>query len=177
MQCLFFATAQDLALVFELVEARNQLGYTRTGLFESESAQTVYSGSAIPTLRTPAPDASAVAGYAYLVQDRDLPVVVREVPQRNGATRFAIDQLANPESVVLLHGGLFTPNVLLHGSVGTASDTPRSRQLQHAFAAAIADSFERVHSYYVGAAAVELWKSGCRLTISASSPTDYDLVA
>jgi hypothetical protein len=177
MQRHFYATAGDLLSLFQRVESKRRLAYTLTGMFTSSGLNTVYSGSAIPTLLSPAPGSSAASGYSYLVTDANQPVVVREVPQRAGGLRYAVDQLLNPESVTLLPGGIFPPNVLLYGSVGTASTTPSSVKLQRAFASAIGKLFQRVRAYYVGPQALELWHGGYRLTIGADSPSTYDLAA
>ena len=175
MQRLFFATAEDLIVVFDRVEARRRLAYTLTGLFETPELTTAPSGAAISTLHSPAPDAGAIAGYQYLVSAVDDPVVVREVPQRRGGVRYAVDQLANPRSVVIMPGGLYPPDVRLYGRVGTASDAEFSVRLYRAFAAAIGASFRRVGAYYVGQMAEELWCGGQRLTMGADSPPEYDL--
>jgi hypothetical protein len=136
----------------------------------------VRSGAAIPTLRSPAPHPGAISGHGYLVTAAGEPVTVREVPQRNGGLAYAVDQLANPRSVVLMPGGLYPPNARLYGRVGTASDAEFAVQLCRSFAAAIAKSFHRVGAYWVGPRAEELWRSGQRLTIGADSPPEYDLV-
>src|SRR5438034_11547324 len=71
MQRQFFATADDLLQVFERVEGKRRLAYTLTGLFLSPELTTVYSGSTIATLRSPAPDPSATSGYTYLVRSEE----------------------------------------------------------------------------------------------------------
>ena len=144
MQRLFFATAEDLLPVFDRIEARWRLAYTLTGLFETAELMTVRSGATIPTLHSPAPDAGAIGGYNYLVTAAEEPIVVREVPQRTGGLRYAVDQLANPQSVTVMPGGLYAPNALLHGRVATASDVDYSVRLYRAFAAAIGKHFRRV---------------------------------
>jgi hypothetical protein len=175
MQRLFFATAEDLLAVFDRVEARRRLAYTLTGLFETDELRTAPIGAAIPTLHSPAPDAGAIVGYQYLVTAADDPIIVREVPQRRGGVRYAVDQLANPRSVALMPGGLYAPDIRLYGRVGTASDAEFSVRLYRAFATAIGESFRRVGAYYVGRQAEGLWRGGQRLTIGADSPRDYDL--
>jgi hypothetical protein len=173
---LFFATAEDLLAFFDRVEERRQLAYTLTGLFETPEFMTAPSGAAIPTLHSLAPHTGASSGFNYLVTAAGDPVVVREVPQRGGGLRYAIDQLANPWSITLMPGGLYPPDVLLCGRVGTASDAEFSVRLYRGFAAAIGKSFRRVGAYYVGRQAEGLWRGGQRLTMGADSPREYDLV-
>jgi hypothetical protein len=35
--------------------------------------------------------------------------------------------------------------------------------------------FEKVHEFFLGPEALDLWRSGVRLTTSATSPADFDL--
>lgn len=177
MQRHFYATADDLLQVFERVEGQLHLTYTLTGLFPSPDLTTVHSGAAIYTLRKPAPHSSAISGYTYLVTDREQPIVVRKVPQKAGGVRYAVDQLENPSSIALMPGGIYPPNVLLYGSVGTVSASPFSAELHRAFVSAIGKLFQRVKAYYVGPGAFTLWKSGYRLTIGVDSPPIHDLAA
>ncbi len=111
----------------------------------------------------------------YLVTPATATVQVREVPQRSGGTRYAVDQLINPDSITLSHGGFFASGVLLSGCAGTASDTAFAKQVYRVFAAAVAKQFTRTRFYYIGAEAKTLFEQGCRLTACADSPPEYDL--
>jgi hypothetical protein len=172
----FFATADDLLPVFDQVESKRSLTYTLMGLFAVPNLTCVERGVSIPTLRARLTHPNASNGPQYLVSPVDVPVAIREVPQHAGGIRYAVDQLINPDSVVLLHGGFFRPEILLYGSIGTASVSPVAKALYRAFANSIAKVFSRNKGYWVGPEAVELLNRGCRLTIGADSPQDYDLV-
>jgi hypothetical protein len=170
----FFATADDLVPVFELVESGLRLAYTPTGLFETSQQPRFISGKALPTLRKPA-GASSINCPTYLVTPAGTRVVVRTVPQRAGGVRYAVDQLANADSVALTHGGLFSPEILISGRVATVSKTPGAKEIQAAFSKAIGKLFKRVGAFHVGPEAAQLFDGGCRLTQSAKSPREYDL--
>jgi len=172
----FFATADDLLPVFDQIESKQLLAYTMAGLFAEPNLTRVARGASMPTLRERLTNPNASNSPQYLVSPVHVPVAVREVPQYSGGIRYAVDQLINPDSVVLSHGGFFRPEILLYGSVGTASDSPVATALYRAFANSIAKLFSRVRGYWVGPEAVELVRRGCRLTIGADSPQEYDLV-
>jgi hypothetical protein len=173
-QRLFFAAGDDLLPVFETVERKRDLTYTLCGLFVSRQCASISAGREIPSLRSPAPHPSAIACPQYLVSAAGTPLTVREVPQMAGGVLYAIDQLANPDSVIIQPGGMYAPDVLLHGRVATASSTPLAALLQRAFASAIAALFQHIRAFYVGPEAQKLWRRGCRLTPSAQSPRGYD---
>ena len=118
---------------------------------------------------------SAISGPAYLVTDTDTEVALRELSPFQGHARWAIDQLANPDSTMLWHGGMYGDSVLLYGRVATASTSRVAASLQRVFESAIKKQFVRVRTFYVGAQAAALLDQGVRLTIGAESPKDYDL--
>ena len=102
-------------------------------------------------------------------------MVVRQLSRHEGRDRWSVDQLANPDSTVLRHGGLFKENVLLAGEVRTAFKTAVALRLQRAFDAAIREHFVKIQAFYVGAAAEALLDSGCRLTAADQCPPEFDL--
>src|SRR5436309_4388226 len=177
MQRLFFATADDLIPIFEAVERKHRLTYTLCGMFASDQVASASSGATISTLRSPAPHESAIACPQYLVSAAGHRVTIREVRQDRGGVVYAIDQLANNDSIVFQPGGLYPPNVLLNGRAGSVSDSQFSMQIYRAFTSAIGKAFRRVRAFYVGPQAYELWRQGHRLTQAVQSPAEYDLAS
>ena len=176
MQRHFYATANDLLPIFEWVEKKHELTYNLTGLFESSRLAPIYHGIELPSLHLPAPYPSATGCPCYLVTLRATPVLVRKVPQNRGGVRFAVDQLLNPDSIILQHGGLFGSNVLLYGRVGTVSINPVATKLHRVFSSAITKHFRRIQSFWVGPEAAGLLSAGYRLTIGAKAAHECDLV-
>lgn len=175
MQRHFYATSEDLLQVLQRFERKHPVVYTRTGSFEYPSHPTFHSGQSISTLCSPAPHPEAVAGYTYLVTPEGVQVAIRQIALRRGGVHYAVDQLSNPISITFTHGGFYAPDVLLYGRVATCSDHPNAARLYRAFASSVAKVFSRVRAFYVGPKALELLRKGCRLTIGANSPRDYDL--
>lgn len=172
----YVATADDLLPIFSRVEAKREVVYTRMGLFESWPIEAFTRGEELPSLRQPPAGRSTTCCTAYLVTPAGVVVRVREVPQRPGGVRYAVDQLVNPDSMEINHGGRPEPGVLLAGRVATCTDTEESAALFRAYANAIARTFIRIQAFWVGPEACELLAGGCRLTQSADSPPEYDLV-
>ena len=172
----FFATADDLLPIFSGVEGKRHVVYTLMGLFESPPVAAFTRAEELPTLQQPPAGRSTVCCSAYLVTPAEVVVRVREVPQRAGGIRYAVDQLVNPDSMEINQGGRPEPGILLAGRISTCTSTTASTALFRAYANAIARTFTRIHGLWVGPAARELLVAGCRLTQSADSPTEYDLV-
>jgi hypothetical protein len=175
MQRSFFATADDILPVLERVESRRSLRYALTGLFPTQSIESVTQGVAIPSLRSPASRPNAIDSPTYLVTSVDLIPCVRPIPQTTGGLLYAVDQLTNPDSISISFGGFWSPIVLLSGRIGTASDSSESTKLHRAFANAIAAHFSKIKAYWVGPEAERHLRGGCRLTNGANSPTEFDL--
>ena len=173
----FYALPNDLSGVFTTVENEHQLRYTAIGIFDAPTPLSVLSGTLLPTLREPPPADSAIAGHSYLVTERETVPLVRRISLAAGGTRYAVDQLNNPDSIELLPGSWHSSRALLYGRIGTSTDSAASRELFGYFKRAIDKHFRKVNAFWVGPEAEAAWKQGARLTIGLSSPTEYDLQA
>jgi hypothetical protein len=175
MQRHFYATSNDLLPVLEQVEKKLLLAYTLTGLFDEDSQTSFFNGASLPTLASSLNVDNAVASPAYLVTERELAVRNRAVQQITGVKKYAIDQLINPDSTVIQHGGLFSPDVLISGRIATTSNTSAALKLQRAFSAAMTKNFTRVKAYWLGSQALKMLQDGARLTAGVHSPKEFDL--
>jgi hypothetical protein len=171
----FFATETDLLPVFSMVEAKRCLSYTLMGHIYSPKIVSFNSGCDLPTLSLPAPEESAIVCPAYLVTEAEQAVTLRELSIYEGRRRWAVDQLENPDSTGIWHGGVYENGVLLYGRVATCSKSKIAQSLQRAFAAAIRKKFVKVRAFYVGPEASGLLDTGWRLTGAKQSPPEYDL--
>ena len=81
----------------------------------------------------------------------------------------------NPDTIAFAPGGLYKQSALISGTVGTASDSPVSRDLYRKFRAAMIGDFQNIKGIYVGPESLNLMKNGIRLTHNLRSPKDYDL--
>lgn len=171
----FFATPDDLLPVLSSVEARHSVVYTPCGHVNEPRVDHFSTARDLPTLFQPQPFESAVGGPAYLVTEAGTDVVLRQLSPYEGKDRWAVDQLANPDSTVLRHGGPYGDNVLLHGEVRTAYKTKVAVRLQRAFDNAVRKHFVKIGAFYVGPGAEALLDSGWRLTAAQQCPPEFDL--
>jgi hypothetical protein len=173
-QFLFYATAADLAPLLSSLEAHQNLQYTLKGLFETNRLQTYLSHADIPDFgRASFP--SAVSNPSYLVSSRGAVVRVRDVPQRAGGTLFAVDQKLNRNTINFWPGGRYGNDLLLYGEVNTISNSAPSTSLYDLLIKLFRQRFVQVREFLVGPEAFSLAKTGVRLTLSASTPSEFDL--
>ena len=143
----FFATADDLLPVLLSVEAKHVVVYTPCEHVYEPSAEHFRTARDLPTLFKRQPYESAVGGPAYLVTVAGTDVVLRQLSRYEGKDRWSVDQLANPDSTVLRHGGLFKETILLSGEVRTAYKTTVALRLQRAFDTAIRKHFAKIQAF------------------------------
>jgi hypothetical protein len=172
----FFATGNDILNVLRSVEASYPLQYVECGLF-NESERPIFNGSSsLPSLGL------AQAGQAhleptFLVMLQGDRLNVRTVQQRRGGQKYAVDQKANPGTVVIEPGGVYKDSTLIVGTVGTVHEDEKAAKLMKAFSSALKQDFTKMKSYLVGPEAKKLYGSGIRLTHSAFAPAEFDLSA
>jgi len=173
---MFYATAGDLAPVLSLLEAQKKLQYTPMRRVVSNKAQIYLSYADIPDFgRTNHP--TAINNPAYLVAPQGTVVQVESIPLRTGGINFAIGQRMNKDTVTFNPGGMYGHDVLLDGSIGTVSESEASLNLYDFMVEPFLARFARVREFFIGPEAFDLWKSGVRLTSSATSPAKFDLKA
>lgn len=101
----------------------------------------------------------------------------RVVIQKDGTTKFAIDQMINPKSIELKVGGIYLAEekVIIAGRVATISNGMDSNVLFKLFASKIKKSFRVIDSFYVGPLAEVRLKKGWRLVANTKLARDFDL--
>lgn len=171
----FYATSNDLIGLLNAVESERALRYTETGLFDSPDLMQHSSLAALQELGV-AQHGDMNHQACFLTSDRNVPIKVREVPQRSGGMKYAVDQLINPSTVALRLGGLFQQHCLISSMVGTAAvDDHLGTEILKLIRTEITKQFDSLNGTYVGTEAHLLFKKGVRLTANANSPVEYDL--
>ena len=164
IQIPIYATQSDLSDIAREVSSVRPLQFAVAGLFDQMET----------TILT---DLESLLPFtSYLVFGKGRGITVRSIPQRNGAEKYAVDQIENPHTVVIQCGGLLDGQRLIAGQVGTVSTGKDSNEIYALFAKAIRRKYEKIKSYYVGPEAAQLLDKGVRLTPTAKSPETYDLI-
>ena len=110
-----------------------------------------------------------------MVVPRQTTVHVRDVPQKAGGTRYAVDQPMNKDAIMLCLAGRRDERVIISGVAGTTSETPKALEIFDIFRNHIRQEFTKLKTFYVGPEAMKLKDEGFRLTTSIKSPREYDL--
>ena len=168
-QIHLFATRADLLGLLEgLASSGSELRFVKRGWSPTAVPSHVYqSARELPNLGTA--DEFKVA-YVMFLEGTE--VAGYYVP---GQKRYLINQLKNPDTVVLEPGGLWNKEALVSGSFGTVSESANSRRLFSQISRETKKSFNKIRAYYVGPEAEGLLRDGFRLTDAVQSPPIYDL--
>jgi hypothetical protein len=169
---LYFAVNADLVPIFEAVERVSPLKYVNSGHFRGDQPITILrSGREIANLGTASAD-SGIACDSYLICHADREIVPR--PRPGSDKIICIDQLLNPESVMITPAGALGGEIVLAGCVATVSSSDQSQELMKRFHLAMSKAFRWASPCFIGPNALEWLKSGKRLTLTAQSPADCD---
>ncbi|MCC5875109.1 MAG: hypothetical protein JJU11_02715 [Candidatus Sumerlaeia bacterium] len=170
-----FAARRDLAEVIQVVESNHSLKYVVYGMSDHPEYDVYNSLLDYPMLGTAEGD-QYVACTIMNIFPREAEIKLRTVPQRRGGVKYLIDPMENPCSMIIRLGGVYEEGVLIHGETATTYSTDDlGTKLFHAFARQIRKRFRKVHEFWVGKEAEELYRKGWRLTQSKHRSTDYDL--
>ncbi len=170
----FFATAEDLRPVLAAVESTCDLQYLECGMFEQETRPIMSNLFSHASLGTAA-EGDANHEPTYLVGHRCTAIKIRPVPQRKGGTKFVVDQLSNPGTIVLRPGGKYLDSAVISGLVGSVKDDPVAKELLSLFLEEIRRRFTAVKGCWVGPGALRNLREGARLTSAITAPSEYDL--
>lgn len=169
----FFATHNDLLQIFKASSVDIQFAFTESGMFEAPVLRTTPLEQA--TFLGISDTGNHITDKCYLIHDIRETIHFREVPQRNGGSRYSVDQPTNPTTVGIQSGGMFCDDILILGQLGGSTSDPFSEDLAKRLSSQIKRRFSKINSYYVGGEAQLLFDKGARLTINSDAPRDYDL--
>jgi hypothetical protein len=169
-----YAIRSDWLDCFAAAETNRPLAYTLAGPFEKPVLQTFYGVTSIPDLGVAKPGKTDLAS-TFLVHDIDRVIHIRDVPQRNGLIRYAIDQLHNPATVGVKPGGLVGDNIVIAGQLGITTDDPTSTELFKLLARCVRKHFTKIKAYWVGPSAEAILDAGGKLAVSSEADPLYDL--
>jgi hypothetical protein len=113
----------------------------------------------------------------FMLVPKNSDIKVREIPQKKGGIKYAIDPMHNPINIELSTGGIYIliENVLVAGRIGITSDCTFSNDIFNSLSKKIKKEFEKIGTFYVGKDAEEKLHQGWRLVTNHKSPKEYDL--
>ena len=173
-QTFFFADRHDIEPIITLIESIFDIKYCGTGMFLTIDHK--YYGSLLDFEGFGSVNnGDWNQSKSFLVLPSEGELIVRNVPQKAGGIRYAIDQQNNPKSIVIKPSGIFKEGVLVAGMLGTISHDDFSLKLFKEFSSKIKKTFTKLGQFYVGPNAKVKLENGWRLVTNEQSPKEYDI--
>lgn len=176
-QLFFFATLSDITPVLTSIDLTFSVKYYETGLFDEKKRDYYTSALSLPDLGvTTHGDWNTTRSFLVIPAEVDLNL--RAVSQRAGGVKYAVDQLVNPNSVVISLGGKYLKksDVIVAGKVSTVSDTLFSQDYIKTIGLNM-KKFKKIDGFYVGSESEANLRRGWRLVLDEGRRKEYDLVA
>lgn len=172
---LTFATKEDWSLVLHGLESQQEIQYIVSGSAAERIRKTYPTFLALPDFAI-AQEGDSTRECRYLVIQRGASVSVRKVNLNSGSARYVADHENNPDSFVLVPGGiLLSAKAIISGEISMLSQTPVAKTLYDVAANQVRKYFRAFGAYRVGPRAAELGQKGFRLTAGVQNPKSYDL--
>jgi len=172
-QIFFFATKEDLVEVIKFIESDFKVHYAQAGLLDEKI-------SVIPSLLT-IEDWSHVEygdwnfNTMYLILPESETLQIREVPQRGGGIKYAVDQMKNKDSVVISLGRKYKKEAIIASKIGTISDTKFAKHLMISLNVHF-KKYKKVDKFYICSNALREATDGVRLTTDVRSLDDFSFI-
>jgi hypothetical protein len=160
---VIFATANDLSQLVSSVCRELKVHFVLCGMFDSDTPVVFESFDQHRDMQQ------------YLVLEPERQLKVRQVTQKDGSIKFAVDQLANPKSVAVSCGGFASEKLLVAGQIGYSSNDPDAADMFFAFDQEVRKKFSKIKAYWVGPEAERLLDSGVNLAATARGSSEYYL--
>lgn len=172
-EVFFFATKSDITSGLQAIEDIRPVKYVKTGLFDDRDVPVYMSYNEIQYLGINS--TGNHQSESYLVLDKSVGIIVREVPQSKGGVKYAVDQMHNNASIVFWPGGLYMGDYLVCGHIETISNDLISQELFKEFSKKITKGFKKIGRHYCGPDSLQLKGRVRFITMSINQSSEYDL--
>jgi len=169
-QIFFFASKEDLIELIKFIELKFNIEYTQAGLLDRKVSK-VSSVSVIE-------DCKEVEygdwnfNKIYIILPKGKELKIREVPQRSGGIKYAIDQINNEESIEMYVGGSYKEKTIIASKISTISNTEFSKHTMKSLSIYF-KNFKKVEDFYICPSALKEYKNGVRLTTDVRYDINY----
>ncbi|PWN64151.1 hypothetical protein [Chryseobacterium viscerum] len=177
-QLMFHATKGDIIPILSHLENTFDIRYAKIGMFGEKKVIYYNTYSDIEELGYTESSFYLSSPNSYMIIEKNMEVIIRDIPQRKGGILYAVDQKENPKSIELTLGGIYTEgeNTLVMSRAACISEFTFSKSIYKELTKNIKKAFKKYDFMeWVGPEAEQKLKEGWRLVQDAKRSTDYDL--
>ncbi|MDC6384617.1 hypothetical protein D2V93_02250 [Flagellimonas taeanensis] len=169
-------TKEGLMKLLDFIESSFEIKYIRAGLLDEHPKTKNSLTDKLELGIVDHKDWNFNEKYLILKQNDELHV--REVPQKKGGIKYAIDQMKNADSLIISLGGYNkTENAIIASKITTKNNTSFTNLFFKKLNEFLKANNKKVESFYIGADALIMAKEGTRLTEDARLEETHDISA
>ena len=170
----FFALREDLMTGLDRFEQLVKVKYAQDGYFAKLPSPVFSTWREIPDFGVSIHGKVASSGAGCVIQPAEIEVAY-EVRSLSGKKMYTVGLAPAPHAFFCAFGGLYKDGTVVAGEAVSVDPTSRGDELYKLFIETVFRGFDRVRGNRVGPKAMELFKSGRRLTHDVSSARLCDL--
>jgi len=162
-QIFFYGLEIDLRDILKHIEQNFEVKYIKVGLLD-------YTPDTIDSFL----DTENTIGVSlykdwnqvdkYMIIPKTEEVEIRNVPQKRGGLKYAIDQMKNPNSIIFYSGGVYNESFIIASKIGTISQTEFSKKIFKSVSSYIKKGFQKEGAFYISDESLKKQKQGVILT-------------
>lgn len=173
-QVLFFATKSDIKDIIMDIEVSHSIKYYEMGLFDTKPNGYFNSITEIPDFGTPR-SGDWNRDLRLMAIPKNLPLKIRDIVQKKGGVKYAVDPVLNHTSICFQFGGIYKEGIIIAGNCFTTNSNDFSLQVFKDFSSKIKKRFKKIDKFYVGPDAEKKLREGWRLVQNEGFAKEYDL--
>jgi hypothetical protein len=140
-----FALRPDILALLAEIETIHPIKYTLATRYTGLELDEWFAAEQIPNLGTA--DSEQTSGcQSFLLTYPSIEIRPRRIRQLNGIVRYDVDQLINPDTVVLTPGGRWK-EIVIAGRIATTSNTDVAQSIMSSAVRAVRRRFTKVSAY------------------------------
>jgi hypothetical protein len=168
-QLFFFATKRDLFELVNFLDSSFNIKYAEAGLLNNKVNCISSLHSAIELHLMEYGDWNF--NKRYIVLPRDVDLQIREIQQRAGGVKYAVDQMKNNDSIVIFLGGKYNEEAIIASKIGTISQTEFATNMMKNLSAYF-KKYKKVEEFFICSEALKAAEEGLRLSTDIQSIDD-----
>lgn len=125
-QLMFHATESDITPILSHIENTFDIMYVKMGMFDEKKVIFYNRYSEIEELGYTENPFYLSSPNSFMILEKNMDIIIRDIPQRKGGILYAVDQKENPKSIELTLAGIYTEGtntLVMSRTACTSEDT------------------------------------------------------
>ncbi len=167
----FFVKKKELGELLDRVNIHFNIYYVKSGLFDSNIIEKLSTPITSNYLSSNI-NGDWVHNERFLILNKLDELIIRDIEQRRGGIKYAIDALKNNNSLLIVLGGEYDNKTIIASEIHYSTKSDFTKEFLKVFRNELKKNTTKYSDWYVS----NKIESSTRLTTSIDSPEEYDLI-